>query len=256
MCYNRDNNGLEPVRWGGIVMAEESMKDYEQEINDSFKTAKKVENDDNGKWARFQSLIETKEQFDVKIIEVVKGGCIAYLEDTRAFIPASQLSVNYVEKLEEFQNKHIKVVIITADPEKKRLVLSHREIEQAAREQEKAERLAQIKVGDVMDGKVESLKDYGAFVDLGGATGLLHVSQISRKRVKTPADVLKEGQEIKVKVIKLGDGKISLSMRALEEPEEGFRRENTLEETGGFKYEEKTRATTNLGDLLKGIKLN
>ena len=108
----------------------------------------------------------------------------------------------------------------------------------------------------MLDGKVESLKDYGAFIDLGGATGLLHVSQISRKRVKTPADVLKEGQEVKVKIIKIGDGKISLSMRALEEPDDHFSgRNNTLEETGGFKYEEKTRATTNLGDLLKNIKL-
>ena len=73
-------------------MAEESMKDFEQEINDSFKTAKKVENEDGGKWERFQSLIETKEQFDVKIIEVVKGGCIAYLEDTRAFMWRSSRS--------------------------------------------------------------------------------------------------------------------------------------------------------------------
>lgn len=104
---------------------------------------------------------------------------------------------------------------------------------------------------------METLKDYGAFVNIGGgATGLLHVSQISRKRVKTPADVLKEGQEVKVKVIKLGDGKISLSMRALEEPEGSFEKHNVLEETGGFKYEEKTRATTNLGELLKGVKLN
>ena len=142
-------------------MAEESMKDFEQEINDSFKTAKKVESEDNGKWDRFAELIETKEQFDVKIIEVVKGGCIAYLEDTRAFIPASQLSTSYVEKLEDFQGKHIKVVVITADPEKKRLVLSHRAIEQAEKDAAKAERLAQIKVGDVLDGKVETIKDYG-----------------------------------------------------------------------------------------------
>lgn len=237
-------------------MAEESMKDFEQEINESFKTAKKVENEDGGKWERLQSLVESKEQFNVKIIEVVKGGCIAYLEDTRAFIPASQLSSSYVEKLEDFQNKHIDVVVITADAEKKRLVLSHRAIEQEEKEKEKAARLAELKVGDVLDGKVESLKDYGAFIDLNGATGLLHVSQISRKRVKTPADVLKEGQEVKVKIIKIGEGKISLSMRALEEPDEHFSgRSNTLEETGGFKYEEKTRATTNLGDLLKNIKL-
>ena len=64
-------------------MAEESMKDFEKEINESFKTAKKVENEDGGKWERFAELIETKEEFDVKIIEAVKGGCIAYLEDTR-----------------------------------------------------------------------------------------------------------------------------------------------------------------------------
>ncbi|WP_314155826.1 S1 RNA-binding domain-containing protein [Stomatobaculum longum] len=237
-------------------MAEESMKDFEQEINESFKTAKKVENEDGGKWEHLQSLVESKEQFNVKIIEVVKGGCIAYLEDTRAFIPASQLSSSYVEKLEDFQNKHIDVIVITADAEKKRLVLSHRAIEQEEKEKEKAARLAELKVGDVVDGKVESLKDYGAFIDLNGATGLLHVSQISRKRVKTPADVLKEGQEVKVKIIKIGDGKISLSMRALEEPDDHFTgRNNTLEETGGFKYEEKTRATTNLGDLLKNIKL-
>ena len=74
-------------------MAEESMKDFEKEINESFKTAKKVENEDGGKWERFAELIETKEEFDVKIIEAVKGGCIAYLEDTRGFIPASQLSI-------------------------------------------------------------------------------------------------------------------------------------------------------------------
>ena len=80
------------------------MKDFEQEINESFKTAKKVENEDGGKWEHLQSLVESKEQFNVKIIEVVKGGCIAYLEDTRAFIPASQLSSSYVEKLEDFQN--------------------------------------------------------------------------------------------------------------------------------------------------------
>ena len=238
-------------------MAEESMKDFEQEINDSFQTAQKVEHEDGGKWERFQNLLETKEPFEVKIIEVVKGGCVAYFEDTRAFIPASHLSTSYVENLEDYQNKRIQVVVITADPEKKRLVLSHREIERAEQEKEKKARLAELKVGDVLDGTVETLKDYGAFVNIGGgATGLLHGSQISRKRVKTPADVLKEGQEVKVKVIKLGDGKISLSMRALEEPEGSFEKHNVLEETGGFKYEEKTRATTNLGELLKGVKLN
>lgn len=242
-------------------MAEESMKDYEQEINDSFKNVKKINNEDAGKWDHFQELVETKEKFDVKIVEAVKGGCIAYLDNVRGFIPASQLSTSYVEKLEDYAGKHIEVIVITADPDKKRLVMSHRAVEQAEKAAAKAEKAAAIKVGDVLDGKVESLKDYGAFIALGeGITGLLHVSQISKKRVKVPADVLKEGQDVKVKVIKAGDGKISLSIRALEEPEEqrqpSRREQELLEETGGFKYEEKTRAVTNLGDLLKGLKLN
>lgn len=234
---------------------QESMKDFEKEINDSFKTSKKIENEDMGKWGHFQEMIESKEQADVKIIEVVKGGCVAFLDDVRGFIPASQLSTTYVEKLDDYQNKHIKVVVITADAEKKRLVMSHRAIEQEEKDREKAAKLAEIKVGDVLTGKVESLKDYGAFVDLGGVTGLLHVSQISHKRIKSPSDVLKEGQEVKVQVTKMGDGKISLSMRSLEPDAGEFGGEDTMEETGGFKYEEKTQATTNLGSLLKNIKL-
>ena len=160
-------------------MAEESMKDFEKEINESFKTAKKVENEDGGKWERFAELIETKEEFDVKIIEAVKGGCIAYLEDTRGFIPASQLSIAYVKDLNEFQGQHIKVRVITADPEKKRLVLSHRVIEQDEKDKEKADKLASIKKDDVVEGTVETIQSYGAFVNLGGVTGLLHISQIS-----------------------------------------------------------------------------
>jgi len=234
---------------------EQTMKDFDKEINESFKTSKKVENEDMGKWEHFKEMMENKEEADVKIIEVVKAGCVAYLDEVRGFIPASQLSTTYVEKLDDFQNKHIKVVVITVDPEKKKLVLSHRAIEQAEKDREAAEKMAAIKVGDVLTGKVESVKDYGAFVDLGGVTGLLHVSQISHKRIKNPSDVLKEGQEVKVKVLKMEGGKISLSMRALE-PETGeFGGEDTMEETGGFKYEEKTQATTNLGALLKGIKL-
>lgn len=237
-------------------MAEETMKDFEQEINASFQKSKKIENEDMGKWEHFKEMMESKEQADVKIIEVVKAGCVAYLDDVRGFIPASQLSTEYVKDLDVYQNKHIQVVVITADAEKRKLVLSHKEIEKAEKEKEKAERMAELKVGQVLTGKVESLQDYGAFVDLGGGvTGLLHVSQISHKRVKSPADVLKKDQEVTVKIIKMGEGKISLSMRALE-PEEGeFGGEDTMEETGGFKYEEKTQATTNLGSLLKGIKL-
>ena len=234
-------------------MAEESMKDFEKEINESFKTAKKVENEDGGKWERFAELIETKEEFDVKIIEAVKGGCIAYLEDTRGFIPASQLSIAYVKDLSEFQGQHIKVRVITAEKEGRRLVVSAREELRAKREEEKARRISNITVGMVTEGTVQSLQTYGAFVSLGdGIDGLVHISQITNeKRLKHPKEKLSVGDKVKVKVIALKDGKISLSMKALEEnaPVEEVREERIV-------LPKSEDLTTNLGSRLKGIKLS
>ena len=242
-------------------MAEETMKDFEQEINESFKTKKQIEDADAGKWEKFQQMLENKEKVTVKVEDAVKGGVVAFLDEVRGFIPASHISTQHVENLEDYKGKELEVVVITVEPEKKRLVMSHRELEKAARKADKAAKIGSIKAGDVMTGKVESLKDYGAFVDLGdGATGLLHVSQISYKRVKTPADVLKAGEEIEVKVLSTDNGKISLSMKALQEAPAGYeerapRERRQRDPEDNFKYEEKGKAVTSLGDLLKDIKL-
>lgn len=242
------------------------MKDFEKEINDSFKNKKQLEDADAGKWERFQQMMDDKTQVEVKIAEVVKAGCVAYIEDVRGFIPASHLSTQHVEDLEEYNGKKLNVVIITVEPEKKRLVMSHREVERAAQAAARAEKMASIKAGDVLEGKVDSLKDYGAFIDLGdGISGLLHVSQISWKRVKSPAAVLQQGQDVKVQVLSVENGRISLSMRALEEPPAGYqeredrgerRPRRNKEERDNFQYKEEGSAVTSLGDLLKDIKLN
>lgn len=247
-------------------MAEETMKDFEKEIAESFKSKKQLEDVDAGKWEKFAKMMEDGEKFTVKVAEAVKGGVVAFVDDVRGFIPASHLSTQHVENLEDFVNKEIEVILVTVDNEKKRIVMSHREIEKKARKAAnagKAAALAAIKAGDVLKGKVESLKDYGAFVDLGdGISGLLHVSQISWKRVKTPADVLKEGQEVEVKVLGVENGKVSLSIKELSEKPAGYeerapreRAPRNEDESDGFKYVEKGQATTSLGDLLKGIKL-
>ena len=111
-------------------------------------------------------------------------------------------------------------IIITVDPEKKRLVLSGREVEKEKKAAQRKERLAQFKAGDVVEGTVDNIKDYGAFVKLAdGIDGLLHISQISTQRIKHPGAVLKEGQTVKVKILSIADGKISLSMKALIEQE-------------------------------------
>ena len=115
---------------------------------------------------------------------------------------------------------------------------------------QRKERLAQFKAGDVVEGTVDNIKDYGAFVKLAdGIDGLLHISQISTQRIKHPGAVLKEGQTVKVKILSIADGKISLSMKALIE------QETEEEEHETFDYKETAAATTGLGDLLKGLKL-
>ena len=176
------------------------------------------------------------------------------VDEIRAFIPASQLSTSYVEKLEDYQGKSLDVVIITVDRDKKKLVLSHRELEKEARDKERKEKAAALKVGDVVEGKVESIRDYGAFVDLGdGVSGLIHISQISHNRIKHPSAVLKEGDSVKCKVIANEGGKISLSKKALEEE---VRQKEEKAGFDGFKYEEKSSVGMSLASLFKNIKLD
>ena len=133
--------------------------------------------------------------------------------------------------------------------------ISAKEILREKEAQERKDAAAQIKVGLVTEGTVETIKDYGAFVSLGkGVTGLLHVSQISQKRIKTPAEVLEVGQKVKVKVTKVADGRISLSMKVLEESASPEAAEEKEEFT--FKLPKSENIGTGLGDLLKGLKLN
>ena len=114
------------------------------------------------------------------------------------------------------------------------------------------EKIQQLKVGTVVEGTVENLMPYGAFVDIGdGISGLIHISQFSKKRIKSPEEMVKEGQQVTVKIIKVADGKVSLSMKALEEDAE---EEKKAKETG-IEYTEKEAAGTSLGDLLANIKL-
>lgn len=218
--------------------AEETMDDYADQI------------DVDPVWNTLEEMLKNETVLTVEVGGIVKAGVVAYVEGVRGFIPASQLDIGYVENLESWLGKTLDVVVITADAKEKRLVLSGKKVARDRAEAARKARIAAVKVGTVVKGVVESLKPYGAFVDIGDdMTGLVHVSQISQKRVKTPEDVLKVGQEVEAKIIAVKDGKISLSMKALEEaPVE------TVEEV--FPYKEDGRASTNLGALLKGIKLD
>ncbi|MDR1801153.1 MAG: S1 RNA-binding domain-containing protein [Lachnospiraceae bacterium] len=205
--------------------------------------------DDASPWNLVKSYLEKKTPLHVKIEGIVNGGAIAMVEGIRGFIPASRLSLSYIENLEDWLLKDIDVIVLEADKKEKRLILSARELLRDKEREDRAQKISEVKIGTIMDGKVESLQNYGAFVDLGdGLSGLVHVSQISQKRIKAPKDVLKEGQEVKVKVTAIKDGKISLSMKVLEESpvEEHF--EKVI-------LPKSEKIGTSLGDLMKGIQI-
>ncbi len=215
----------------------ESMADYEDHF------------DDANPWNRVLDYMEKKTVLPVKVEGVVNGGVIAMVEGLRGFIPASKLSLSYIEDLETYLLKEIEVRVIDVDQANNRLVLSAREILKEKEKKAHEEMIANIQIGSVMNGIVETLQNYGAFVKLeNGLSGLVHVSQISNKRVKLPSDVLNTGDSVQVKVIGIKDGKISLSMKALEEVEE-----EVIEKVEIPKAE---NIGTNLGDLFRNIKLD
>lgn len=151
-------------------------------------------------WDKLKGYLEEKAVLSVKISETVNKGVVAFLEGIRGFIPASQLSLDYVEDLSTFVGKTVDVRVITVDKEKNKLVLSVKDVLKEREAEQLNHKISMMAPGTVLEGKVESLMPYGAFVDLGGGlSGLVHISQISQKRIKTPSEVLNVGDTVKVK---------------------------------------------------------
>lgn len=205
----------------------------------------------NEAWQKMTEAMEERRIFTVKVLTSVNAGVVAFLEGIRGFIPASQLALEYVEDVDSFVGETLDVIVITADPEKNKLVLSAKEVakEKAAKEHEK--KLNALQKGFVTEGVIDRIESYGCFVNMGdGLTGLVHISQICNKFLKSPNEVVKLGQTVKVKVLDVEEGKIRLSMKAVEDiaPE-------VEEEKESIEYHDE-EATTSLAGLLAGIKLD
>jgi len=210
-------------------------------------------------WDKLNAYMEEGTVLTVKVGGITNAGVICYVEKIRGFLPASHLSLKYVEDLNEWLDKEVRVKVITVDKSKKKLVLSAREVLKEEAEQERARKIAAVLPGSVVEGTVESLKPYGVFVDLGdGLSGLVHISQISRKRVNEPSDVLAVGDKVTAKVLNNENGKISLSMKVLEPVEEKkvVVEEKKKEAEDDYHYESDGEATTSLGSLFANIKLD
>ena len=202
-------------------------------------------------WDKLQELKESKEVLDVVVKGVVNGGVVAYVEGVRGFIPASKLSLQYVEDTNEYLNKPIQVQVFDVNKDEKRLILSAREILREKAEEERKNKVSNLEIGLITEGTVESLQTYGAFVNLGnGLSGLVHISQICEKRIKKPSEVLSVGDKVKVKVTGIKDGKISLSIK---EASDMMAKE--IEEEVVELPDSGEEATTSLGSLFANIKL-
>lgn len=211
----------------------------------------RVEATDVLAWDRLKEMKASGEVIDVIVKGVVNSGVVAYVEGIRGFIPASKLALSYVEDTNDYLNKHLKVQVIDVDEDSKKLILSAKELLREKAEEERKNKISNIQPGFVTEGKVESLQPYGAFVDLGnGLSGLVHISQICEKRIKKPSEVLTVGDTVKVKVISVKDGKLSLSIKEASDLMAKDVEEETFEIPDSGE-----QATTSLGSLFANIKL-
>ncbi len=206
-------------------------------------------------WDKLNRYLEDETNLNVRIKGIVPSGVIAYVEGIRGFIPASHLSLDYVEDCNPWLGKNIDVKVITVDKSRKKLVLSAKVIEREKAAEEQNRKISMLVPGSIVEGTVESLMPYGAFINIGGGlSGLVHISQICTRRIKKPGEVLKVGQQVKAKILNTNDNKISLSMRALEEEMADTQANEIHESVEAFVSHES--ASTNLGSLLANLKLD
>ncbi|MEK5231473.1 30S ribosomal protein S1 [Lysinibacillus sp. FSL K6-0232] len=165
-------------------------------------------------WDALEQQFAAEEVFEAEVKDIVKGGLVVDL-GVRGFVPASLVEDYFVDDFEDYKGKSLSFKIVELDKDKNRLILSHRAVVEAEKASQKKQVINQIQAGDVLDGKVQRLASFGAFIDLGGIDGLVHISQVSHEHVSDVSEVLSEGQEVKVKVLSVDpeNERISLSIK-------------------------------------------
>ena len=228
--------GIKDAGVEGVVPAKELSTKPVDDINDAVKVGdeldlvviSKIGNDkENGSyllshrrlearkvWDDIQKKFDDGETITAKVTQAVKGGLVVDA-GVRGFVPASMITDHYVEDLNQFKGQELEFKIIEIEPSENRLILSHKEIVKAEHEKAAEKIFAELQPGDIVEGKVARMTNFGAFIDLGGVDGLVHVSEISYDHVDKPSDVLSAGQDVKVKVLSVDSDRerISLSIK-------------------------------------------
>ena len=162
---------------------------------------------------RLEEAYENKEVLTAKVAQVLAGGVCVIVDETRIFIPASLISDSYEKDLAKFKDQEIEFVITEFDPKKRRIIGNRKTLLVSQKEEAQKELFGKIAVGDVVEGTVKNVTDFGAFIDLGGVDGLLHISEMSWGRVESPKKVFTVGQTVKVYIKSISDTKVALSMK-------------------------------------------
>lgn len=185
-----------------------------KKVTDEEVVVSKKDVDAEAAWDRIVEKFKSGEVFEVMVKDKVKGGLVVDI-GIRGFIPASLVESHFVEDFSSYLNNPITVKVVEIDREKNRVILSHKAVVEEEMSAKKSQTLESLEVGQVIEGTVQRLTDFGAFVDIGGVDGLVHISEMAHSRVEKPSDVVTEGDRIKVKVLglDLDNEKVKLSIK-------------------------------------------
>lgn len=186
------------------------LDDGEGNVVLSYKILESIKN-----WEKLEKAFENKEVLECKVLNDIKGGLSVIVNGIKAFIPASQVSIKYVDDLSKYKNKKLNAKIISFDKNRKRVVLSSKEVEKEELEKKREKLWESLEIGKIIEGRVVRLVDFGAFVDIGGLDGLIHISDLSWYRIKKPSEVVKVGDLVKVQVLEFNkeNNRISLGLK-------------------------------------------
>ena len=198
---------------------------------------------------KLQKDFEEGKAIEGTVTSSVRGGLLVDV-GTRGFLPASLISNRYVSDLKPYIGKTMKLKITEIDPNKNRLILSHKDLVEEEREEAFDKVASQLVVGDVVEGKVSRLTNFGAFIDVGGVDGLVHISEISYKHVDKPSDVLKAGQDVKVKVIGIDNDRHRISL-SIKQTEPSPFEQATANLNEGDVFEGEVKSLTNFGAFVE-----
>lgn len=198
---------------------------------------------------KLQKDFEEGNAIEGTVTSSVRGGLLVDV-GTRGFLPASLISNRYVSDLKPYIGKTMKLKITEIDPNKNRLILSHKDLVEEEREEAFDKVASQLVVGDVIEGKVSRLTNFGAFIDVGGVDGLVHISEISYKHVDKPSDVLKAGQDVKVKVIGIDNDRHRISL-SIKQTEPSPFEQATADLSEGDIFEGEVKSLTNFGAFVE-----